>query len=90
MDPQQRMLLETSWEALENSNINPHNLSGEKCGVYVGISSPENFYDVVNDLSAMGPYSMTGNALSIASNRISYFTTLQGQVSPSIQHALRR
>ena len=39
MDPQQRFLLEMTWEALEYGNQIPAQLSGSNCSVYIGISS---------------------------------------------------
>jgi phthiocerol/phenolphthiocerol synthesis type-I polyketide synthase C len=78
IDPQHRMLLEISWEAIENACIDPIHLSGSKCGVFVGISNVDRTFEATNDLASMGPYSMTGNAVSIASNRISYFYNFKG------------
>lgn len=83
MDPQQRMLLEVSREALEDAALAPERLSGIQTGVFVGIST----YDYAQmhygpaEWSGVDPHSATGGASSIAANRISYCLNLQG---PSI------
>ena len=41
MDPQQRMMLETSWEALEDAGIDPESLRGARAGVYAGSGGSE-------------------------------------------------
>ena len=46
MDPQQRMLLETSWLALEDAGIAPARLSGTRTGVYAGISTSD-YWDLL-------------------------------------------
>lgn len=78
MDPQQRLLLEVSWEALENAGQIPEQLAGSKTGVFIGISN----YDYSRLLSdhavSTDAYYGTGNALSIAANRLSYLLDLQG------------
>lgn len=78
MDPQQRWLLETAWEALEDAGIAPPDLAGTKTGVFVGISSCD-----YGDIQKRGRYEVdmhttSGSALSIASNRISYLLDLRG------------
>lgn len=78
LDPQQRLLLELSWEALENAGILPSSLAGSDCAVYVGISSLDYGTRGLDDLAAMSAHSMTGNTLSIAANRLSYFYDLHG------------
>ena len=78
MDPQQRLLLEVAWEALESACIRLDVLSGSDTGVFVGISG--NDYarlDLAED-AGRSPYDGTGNAMSIAANRISYLWDLRG------------
>ncbi len=81
MDPQQRLLLEVVWEALENAGINSEGIAGSRTGVFVGISN--NDYTILQkgDTRRADAYSGTGNAFSIAANRLSYILDLQG---PSI------
>ena len=78
MDPQQRMLLEMSWEALENSGIKPSTIRGSQCGVFIGIASTDYSYRLADDLSAIDSSVATGNTASVAANRISYVLDLQG------------
>ena len=82
MDPQQRLLLEVTWEALEYAAIAPHTLAGSNTGVFIGISNTD--YSQLQTQSgdryatAHDPYSGTGNAHSIAANRLSYILDLRG------------
>lgn len=78
LDPQQRLLLELTWEAMENGGLAPSSLAGSDCAVYVGISGIDYGMRVMDDLSGMTAYSMTGNTLSIAANRLSYVFDLRG------------
>jgi acyl transferase domain-containing protein/acyl-CoA synthetase (AMP-forming)/AMP-acid ligase II/acyl carrier protein len=75
MDPQQRLLLEVSWEALEQAGQPPDQLTGSKTGVFIGISHSD--YSRLQNNST-DAYFGTGNALSIAPNRLSYFLDLKG------------
>ena len=68
MEPQQRFLLETTWDALEHAAIAPESLMGSKTGVYIGIchmgySHMQAKYCGPEDIS---PYDGTGNAHSVA------------------------
>jgi acyl transferase domain-containing protein/acyl-CoA synthetase (AMP-forming)/AMP-acid ligase II/acyl carrier protein/2-polyprenyl-3-methyl-5-hydroxy-6-metoxy-1,4-benzoquinol methylase len=76
MDPQQRLLLEVGWEALENAGISAKSLAGSQTGVFVGIST----HDYYSYLPSVGldAYFGTGNAFSIAANRLSYLLDLHG------------
>jgi len=78
MDPQQRLLLELAWEVLEDAQIRPSALAGTATGVYVGSSSLDGSMARADDPCVIGPYSMTGNTLSLLSNRISYLLDARG------------
>ncbi|WP_181705306.1 type I polyketide synthase [Chthonobacter rhizosphaerae] len=78
MDPQQRILLQVVWEALEHAGLPASRLAGTETGVYVGASSVDYSNRFVVDPSAMDIQMMTGNTLSIVSNRISYIFDLKG------------
>jgi amino acid adenylation domain-containing protein/thioester reductase-like protein len=78
MDPQQRLLLEASWEALENALIPPDSLAGSRTGVFVGISSYDYSRLQFDDPERIDAYAGTGNAHSIAANRLSYVFDLRG------------
>jgi len=81
MDPQQRLLLEVTWEALEDAGQAPERLTGTHTGVFIGISTNDYSRIQLNDLYRIDAYAGTGNALSIAANRISYLFDFRG---PSI------
>ncbi|WKD27027.1 type I polyketide synthase [Halomonas sp. KG2] len=78
MDPQQRMLLELTWEAMESAGIVPSTLRGSQCGVFLGIASLDYSYRLADDMSAIDASTATGNTSSIASNRLSYVFDLHG------------
>ncbi|MBK4995869.1 type I polyketide synthase [Pseudomonas sp. S37] len=78
MDPQQRMLLEMCWETFENAGIKPSSLRGSNCGVYLGIAGVEQSYRLLEDLSSIDGATATGNTMSIAANRLSFFYDLRG------------
>ncbi len=81
MDPQQRLLLELTWEALEDAGQVREHLAGTPTGVFIGISNNDYGRIQFNDLDRIDAYAGTGNALSIAANRISYVFDFRG---PSI------
>ncbi|MBW4434620.1 MAG: SDR family NAD(P)-dependent oxidoreductase [Pelatocladus maniniholoensis HA4357-MV3] len=78
IDPQQRLLLEVTWEALENAGIAPERLAGSQTGVFVGICNYDYSQLQFNCPSLLNAYFGTGNALSIAANRLSYTLDLHG------------
>lgn len=78
MDPQQRVLLQTVWRALEDARISVLQLRAERVGVYIGASSLDSGNLQVEDPASGSPHFMTGNTLSIISNRISHIFGLNG------------
>ncbi len=78
MDPQQRLLLEVTWEALQDAGQAPERLAGTRAGVFIGIATNDYGRLQWNDLEQIDAYAGTGNALSIAANRISYLFDFRG------------
>lgn len=78
VDPQHRLLLELSWQAMENAGYLPSQLAGTNCAVYVGISGLDYGTRMLDDCSLISSHTMTGNTLSVAANRLSYFFDLRG------------
>jgi len=78
IDPQQRMALELTWEALENARIPASALRGGDVGVFVGTSNNDYSMLAVSDPTVAHPYAITGTASSIIANRVSYFYDFRG------------
>ena len=78
MDPQQRLLLETAWHGLEDAGILPPTLARSDTGVFIGISSADYGFRQAGTDTAREAWAGTGNALSIAANRLSYVLNLNG------------
>ena len=76
MDPQQRVLLQCAWQAIESAGLDPRSLSGSRCGVFVGCG-PGDYHLLSRELqtSALG---FTGGDTAILAARLSYFLNLQG------------
>jgi acyl transferase domain-containing protein len=80
LDPQQRLVLEVAWEALEQAAIDPCSLSGEAVGVYVGGFTTDHLLNQFSAYarSALGRFSAAGSTLTMLSNRLSYALDLRG------------
>ena len=83
MDPQQRILLEVVWEALENAGQAPTKLAGSATGVFIGMNSDDYAHLLSRKagIDFIDLYYGSGTARSIAAGRISYVLGLKG---PSI------
>ncbi|HWX44222.1 MAG TPA: beta-ketoacyl synthase N-terminal-like domain-containing protein, partial [Solirubrobacteraceae bacterium] len=79
MDPQQRLILELSWEALEDAGIVPASLRGTQTGVFVGaISSDYASLLSRRGVAALTRHASTGTQRGIIANRVSYTLGLRG------------
>ena len=82
LDPQQRLMLETSWRALEDAGIDPDSLKGTRTGVYGGISRSDYrdmaLYSSETSSPAGGLYAATGCSLNTAMGRVSFALGLEG------------
>ena len=78
IDPQQRLALELTWEALEDARIPASSLRGGSVGVFIGSSTNDYSYLAMMDPRTAHPYAITGTASSIIANRVSYFYDFRG------------
>ena len=85
LDPQQRLILETSWRALEDAGIDPERLKDSRTGVYAGISNNDYRGLILEARESAGPaepaaslYAVTGTSLNTAIGRVSFALGLGG------------
>ncbi|MFF3226938.1 beta-ketoacyl synthase N-terminal-like domain-containing protein, partial [Nocardia suismassiliense] len=78
MDPQQRLMLELSWEALEDAGI-AGRVAGLRAGVFVGVAG-DDYATLIRarGADAVDPYTFTGSSRSLVANRVSYFLAAKG------------
>ena len=79
MDPQQRLMLETSWEALESAGMNPEALRGSRTGVFAGVTGSE-YRDLIEASGKAGSY--LGTTPSITVGRVAFALGLEGPAVP--------
>jgi acyl transferase domain-containing protein/acyl carrier protein len=78
MDPQHRLLLETSWEAMEHGGLTRERMADSRTGVFVGLMH-DDYQFVHADAHALeGPYGFLGNSFSMGSGRVAYAMGLHG------------
>ncbi len=85
LDPQQRLVLETCWRALEDAGIDPEGLKDSRTGVYAGISNNDYRGLILEARENAGPaepaaslYAVTGTSLNTAIGRVAYALGLGG------------
>ena len=78
MDPQQRIILELAWEALEDAGVPANELRGTATGVYMGSTNNDYGMLIAADPAEAHPYALTGSSSSIIPNRVSYALDLRG------------
>ena len=80
LDPQQRMFLEVTWEALEHAGIPPRTLRGSRTGVFTGATMSDYLRLLMDRLSSeeLDAYLVSGNALNAIPGRVSFTLGLQG------------
>ena len=85
LDPQQRLMLETSWRALEDAGIDPEQLKDSRTGVYAGISNNDYRGLILEARENAGPaepaaslYAVTGTSLNTAIGRVAFALGLGG------------
>ena len=79
MDPQQRLVLEVAWDALENAGIAPASVRGTQTGVFLGITAGDYaFHAIQAGRSRLGVHIVSGITANAAAGRIAYFLGTHG------------
>ena len=78
MDPQHRLLLETSWEAMEHGGLTRNTLAGSRTGVFMGLMHDDYQFVHAEANALEGPYGYMGNSFAMGSGRIAYTMGLRG------------
>ena len=78
IDPQHRLLLETSWEAMEHAGLTRETMADSLTGVFVGLTHGDYQLLAADAHAVEGPYGFTGSSFSLASGRIAYALGVHG------------
>jgi polyketide synthase 5 len=78
MDPQHRLLLETSWEAMEHAGLTRETMADSLTGVFVGLTHGDYQLLAAEADAVEGPYGFTGSSFSLGSGRVAYALGIHG------------
>ncbi|KAF4951266.1 hypothetical protein FSARC_12965 [Fusarium sarcochroum] len=78
LDPQGRILLETSYEALENAGMSLEAIRGSNAAVYVALFSQDWETMLLKDTHELAKHHLLGTTKSLIANRVSYFLDVRG------------
>ena len=78
VDPQQRIVLEVTWEALEHAGVPPYALAGTNTGVFMGVGSDDYGRQMLEDLPRIEAWTGIGASCCAVANRVSYLLDLHG------------
>src|SRR6478736_3550586 len=78
IDPQHRLLLETSWEAMEHAGLTRETMVDSLTGVFVGLTHSDYQLLAADAHAVEAPYGFTGSSFSLASGRIAYALGVHG------------
>jgi acyl transferase domain-containing protein/thioesterase domain-containing protein/NAD(P)-dependent dehydrogenase (short-subunit alcohol dehydrogenase family) len=81
MDPQQRILLQLVWAALEDAGYRPSALAGRRVGLFAGIQFSD-YQHLLHEAGVFNTYAGLGNEHAIALNRVSYLLDFRGPSEP--------
>jgi mycoketide-CoA synthase len=77
-DPQQLLVLEVAWAALEDARVAPSSVAGKNVGVFIGASAGDYEHIALEDRDEISSFTATGTNASILSARVSYTMNLKG------------
>ncbi|GAB6899196.1 type I polyketide synthase [Kineosporia succinea] len=78
LDPQQRFMLELTWEALADAGTAPFDLRGTEAGVFTAANTNDYGRRLLEDIPLTGAYAVNGTTFYGIANRVSYFLDLRG------------
>ncbi len=78
LDPQQRLLHEVAWHALEDAAIRPDRLAHSRTGIFTGLSNFDYYRAVLQDDLRIDAYAGSGNSPSMAAGRLAYMLGVHG------------